>query len=56
MMAAAALTLFVVMMLLAGALRTLIQRHRTGDSGNARGAGCGAGTDRVARTRRAYGV
>lgn len=36
MMAAAALTLFVVMMLLAGALRTLIQRHRTGDSGNRR--------------------
>lgn len=36
MMAAAALALFVVMMLLAGALRTLIQRHRTGDSGNRR--------------------
>ena len=36
MMAAAALVLFVVMMLLAGALRTLIQRHRTGDSGNRR--------------------
>ncbi|RAV06686.1 isoprenylcysteine carboxylmethyltransferase family protein [Mycolicibacterium sp. GF69] len=35
-MAAAALALFVVMMLLAGALRTLIQRHRTGDSGNRR--------------------
>lgn len=36
MMAAAALALFVAMMLLAGALRTLIQRHRTGDSGNRR--------------------
>lgn len=36
MMAAAAPALFVVMMLLAGALRTLIQRHRTGDSGNRR--------------------
>ncbi|WP_176749539.1 methyltransferase family protein [Mycolicibacterium grossiae] len=36
MMAAAALALFVVMMLLAGALRTLIQRHRTGDGGNRR--------------------
>lgn len=36
MMPAAALALFVVMMLLAGALRTLIQRHRTGDSGNRR--------------------
>jgi len=35
-MAAAALALFVAMMLLAGALRTLIQRHRTGDSGNRR--------------------
>lgn len=35
-MAAAALALFVVMMLLAGALRTLIQRRRTGDSGNRR--------------------
>ena len=36
MMASAALALFVVMMVLAGALRTLIQRHRTGDSGNRR--------------------
>ncbi|WP_256277888.1 hypothetical protein [Mycolicibacterium grossiae] len=36
MMAAVALALFVVMMLLAGAVRTLIQRHRTGDSGNRR--------------------
>lgn len=36
MMAAAALALFVAMMLLAGALRTLIQRHRTGESGNRR--------------------
>ncbi|BBZ19038.1 hypothetical protein MGAD_33730 [Mycolicibacterium gadium] len=35
-MAAAALALFVVMMLIAGALRTLIQRRRTGDSGNRR--------------------
>ncbi len=35
-MAAAALTLFVGMMLLSGALRTLIQRRRTGDSGNRR--------------------
>lgn len=35
-MAAAALTLFVLMMLLTGALRTLIQRRRTGDSGNRR--------------------
>ena len=35
-MAAAALALFVFMMLLAGALRTLIQRRRTGDSGNRR--------------------
>ncbi len=35
-MAAAVLTLFVVMMLFLGALRTLIQCRRTGDSGNRR--------------------
>lgn len=35
-MAATAFTLFVVMMLLSGLLRALIQRHRTGDSGNRR--------------------
>lgn len=35
-MAAAALSLFVLMMLVSGALRTLIQRRRTGDSGNRR--------------------
>ncbi len=35
-MAVAALALFVVMMLLAGGLRTLIQRRRTGDTGNRR--------------------
>lgn len=35
-MAAAALTSFVLMMLLTGALRTLIQRRRTGDGGNRR--------------------
>lgn len=35
-MAAATLSLFVVMMLTCGLLRTLIQRRRTGDSGNRR--------------------
>lgn len=35
-MAAAAISLFLVMMLFCGLLRTLIQRHRTGDSGNRR--------------------
>ncbi|MFB9653394.1 methyltransferase family protein [Pseudarthrobacter sp. NPDC092184] len=35
-MAVAALVLFVVMMLLAGGLRTLLQRRRTGDTGNRR--------------------
>ncbi|WP_328518110.1 methyltransferase family protein [Mycolicibacterium arseniciresistens] len=35
-MAAAAVSLFLGMMLICGLLRTLIQRHRTGDSGNRR--------------------
>lgn len=35
-MAAASVSLFVVMMLFCGLLRTLIQRRRTGDSGNRR--------------------
>lgn len=35
-MAVVALALFVVFMLLAGGVRTLIQRRRTGDTGNRR--------------------